>query len=138
MKSTAIVVVALMSLAIAGCANRESASSAAANPANAPLRPVDVAPPQCGLAPILPKPLAQDPGFKGATATVGFNLAPSGELSAIRLVKSSGLRALDDAALAAVRLWRCPNAPRRTIALPAEVPLEFKPATIQQSDEGRR
>lgn len=137
MKSTPLVA-ALMSLAIAGCATREGASSAGANPANAPLRPAEVMPPQCGLAPVLPNALAQDPGFKGATATVGFNLAPSGELSAIRLVKSAGVRALDEAALAAVRLWRCPAAPRRTIVLPAEVPLEFKPAAVQQSDEGRR
>mgnify|MGYP001160581666 FL=1 len=143
MKSTlsgtpTLALVVMLTSVLAGCETPSKKASADGNPANAPVVPAEVTPPQCGIAPPLPKAFRDNPSFKGAALVVGFNLAPSGELSAIRIDRSSGHAALDAAALAQVKQWRCPSASRRTIVLPAQVLLEFKPWVPEQSDEGRR
>jgi TonB family protein len=134
---TAALVLTVAAL-LAACETGSKKAAVDGNPANAPVVPAEVTPPQCGIAPPLPKSFRDNPGFKGASLVVGFNLAPSGELSAIRIDRSSGHSALDAAALAQVKQWRCPSASRRTIVLPAQVLLEFKPWVPEQSDDGRR
>jgi len=96
----------------------------------------DVMPPQCGLPPNLPAEFAGVPNFK-ARVVVGFLLAPSGEISNVRLVRSSGHAQLDSATLAQVRRWRCPSTSRRPSVQPAEVALDFQSAQ-PQSDDGKR
>lgn len=58
---------------------------------------------------IYPK-IARDRGLFG-TARVTLTLAPDGRLESVRLVRSSGSKALDDASLAAVRNARMPMPP---------------------------
>lgn len=74
---------------------------------------------------VYPK-IARDRGLFG-TAHVTVTLAPNGRLESVRLIRSSGAKALDDATLAAVRNARMPVPPAglATAALTYDLGISF-------------
>ena len=81
----------------------------------------------CGEIPKIPPLVAADPAFTLATLTVEFKLLASNEVSNIRITRTSGYPALDEAAIRAVSKWRC-NLPDITVR-PATlaIPFTFRP-----------
>jgi TonB family protein len=62
---------------------------------------------QCGPPPEVPPYIFRDPNFKSASVLMNFRLLAPNEVTDVKVVRSSGIPELDEAAVETVSRWRC-------------------------------